>query len=231
MKLTNIVERMDVDLDDDQVWNDDHKERFYPEYQDKLDAHRKEYPNRKFIGAGAFSYIDQDQSPHEMDNVHRTHTEELDGGTLWYQMIINTPNASSNPFLPRVISKGRSNGFPTFQVEKLYPLSKISNDQHILDVFMRQVFGTTNPEVKSNWDFSEMIFSAVDQTSGIKLTPQFQRVASMINRLMDLHPDLGLDIHAGNLMVRITGNMPQLVVVDPLVNDKLMNERMYRGMS
>lgn len=210
----------DVDVLDSK-WDAQNKRNFNDKFQHMIDTRRSQQPSRKHLGSGLFSYVDQDQSPHEMDNVSRIHSDPNDGGLLWYSIIANNPMLASNPYFPRVKSKTNSGGYPEFVVEKLHSLEVFRGNSEVLRFMLEQALGSYPgpehiPEVtiaKFVNTIREYVVMGLDDPEA---SPQFQQVVDLLQDIVNGEGNYAFDIHTGNLMVRITGSAPQLVVGDPL---------------
>lgn len=204
----------------DSEWDSGHKNDFPPAFQKEIERRRRRHPNRKHLGSGLFSYVDQDQSPHEMDNVSRVHSDPNDGSLAWYSIIADNPQLSSNPYLPKVRAKVKAGDYPEFVVEKLYPMSTFKYNSPILRSILSRALGDyPGPEfipTVTGGAFIQAIREYI--VMGLQdpdADPQFQQMVDLLQNIVK-NSNYRFDIHYGNIMFRITGNVPQLVIVDPL---------------
>lgn len=175
-------------------------------------------PNLRWLGTGVSAYVSQSKSPHQMDNVERISSGE-DGTTSYLEAIVNTPAVHDNPFLPKVRSVKREGDLVSVISERLYPYdSKLLFTQKLLEATWERITSDPFPEdVHAQMDALEMIIeqaihhgvSAGVHNDDFKQAIEFIR---NVRRTSGGYPD----IHAGNLMWRMTGTMPQLVITDPL---------------
>lgn len=178
----------------------------------------RQQPNHKYVGSGAGAYVGRKEDPHEMDNIERISDEE-DGTALYLKTIAETPELAKNPFFPRVRQQRTENGVTTAIVERLVPFtSDKMNSIPMLQAVWEDLF---NAELPPDDELYEELTKRIEYTlrknrigqeirDDIK-NPQFKQAIEWLhtNRLGTA------DLHDGNIMWRITGNRPQLVITDP----------------
>lgn len=139
--------------------------------------------------------------------------------------------ASSNPYLPRVLS---ANAMPRIsgknanvhgyvvKVERLYPLLSCSYDE--ITLMGDRLFGQGESSFESMKDFARAVKRSVNGTlSEAVVDQEFKKAAQLIiavaHRVKSKYPinDL-IDLHENNMMVRRTKFGVQLVLSDPLYN-------------
>lgn len=184
----------------------------------------RDVPSHKHLGTGANAYVYQNEDPQEIGNVKRI-SATTDPTSKYLQTILSTPDLHDNPFLPRVHEVKRpSKKTVEIQMEKLYSsmASPLVNDdeQLMLRALWERYFNRPYPEPQ-NYKFIvvalvKILNSAVEENHYRFIKdPQLVEALQFIRAFMlknKAHPD----IHYGNVMWRITGNMPQLVITDPL---------------
>jgi hypothetical protein len=175
----------------------------------------------------AYEFPDSPHRKNEIVKVSKERNEEFyDPFEAYIEMVENFKKAGGqNPYFPRVISHQsyRRNGkiYNKSRVEKLYPLDtpKIIENEELMsslieDMFTKGIMYNSNPV-----EFiTDQITAAVKGNFGLIKDPELLEACKMINKLWR---DWGtetfmIDTHSGNLLWRITGNRPQLVLNDPI---------------
>jgi hypothetical protein len=187
-------------------------------------------PGHKPMGWGVNAYVYKNATPDEMDNVKRI-SSTSDPTVAYLLAIHNDSTLHNNPFLPR-IHKVNSPGkdISEIQMEKLYPLKlpELINDQDqlLMKSLWEQYFITPYPHQEEHPvlaldSLSYKLNQAVVNSSYLNINDkQLIKALKFVKQFIDnsVHIKLHSDIHNGNLMWRITGNKPQLVIVDPLLD-------------
>lgn len=199
------------------------------DYYNKAINDRHDSNKREFKGRGAYAYVDQDKSDHELDNVNRvTSSGNMDGGKVYHQTLFKIQHKINNPFFPKIFSDpGRTDSAIAneYKMEKLYPLTsdKIMSHPSQFQQLLIQLFGQQAaideadvPDSMHNrgvlladW-LSEALLHHVEVRD-----PQLAEALEII-RSIARRNNLHADLHPGNLMWRMTGTRPQLVITDPL---------------
>jgi hypothetical protein len=135
-----------------------------------------------------------------------------------------------NPFFPRIYNaklyrnrnyKGMRDAMEYFimvQIEKLIPFSQ-KNIEDIIPALFKQI-GINDDE---EWNFKQIrdykyAFIGADtaflqKTAARSKNPKFKEAIELLVPYFKQH---GMDLHHGNMMIRLTPHGPQLVLTDPL---------------
>ena len=130
--------------------------------------------------------------------------------------------AEKNPYFPRVYSvnsgKVGKTYHPTYNIEQLTPITNL--DDSVIVGLARAILNV-NEKMLETHGAAELISieieNAIDAPSEIKKTikdPQLAEAIRIISKIYKKN-DFELDLHAKNLMVRLTSVGPQLVITDP----------------
>lgn len=183
-------------------------------------AKQRKAPNHQYVGSGASAYVGRTATPHEMDRVQRT-APEKEGGMIYLRAIANMPDAHNNPFLPRVhATPAGDGGIATYQMERLvaFQSRKIIKNEPLIESLWEQYFTipfSNHDDIASEITNNLDDIVCYDQNTEIIRDPALREALLMIAKLARTH-NLSADIHSENVMWRMTGNMPQLVITDPL---------------
>lgn len=188
-------------------------------------------------GTGHFAKVNQHDSPKRLNQVRKTgqagkigynepspvDDPSKDAYLSYIKMVVE--DKSQNPYFPRVhnVQTFRApNGdiYYNVDLEKLLPFrtEKIYDNEALTDSLRERMFkfDDTNP----NDDFGgyslsqQMMYACEADTNRIrdpKLLDAVQKINSLIEK-SDHHWDMG----SANMMWRLTGNMPQIVLTDPV---------------
>lgn len=179
---------------------------------------RNQDPTLTRLGNGASAIVVQSKSPHQMDNVERLSSGE-DGTSAYLQAIANVPAVHDNPFLPKVRSVRRAEGVMSVVAERLHPYdSKKLFTQPLIQAVWEQITSEPFPTDPAE---QMVCIDALIETSifkGVNKYVHNEQFKQAIEFIRAVRKRFGgyPDIHEGNLMWRMTGTMPQLVITDPL---------------
>ncbi len=106
-------------------------------------------------------------------------------------------------------------------LEKLIPYtsSKIIENKDLIESLYERMFGETinyNPDTFDVNIIRLKLIRGLDNPM-IIADPQLRAALALINEILESNPRFIEDLHTNNLMWRITGTMPQLVLLDPIV--------------
>jgi hypothetical protein len=169
-------------------------------------------------GAGLMSRAYAPTSPKRLNQISKiSKPGKYDDAYMAYLKMIDDFNKSGgqNPFFPRIhelkVYRDK-NGEQQFHVklEKLHPLSIFSkdHDEDLLRSLKENYFGRVLP-------FAAAIDRQLEGDDVVQ-DEDLIEACDMISLLAQRN-DFLIDMHDGNVMWRITGNMPQLVITDPLI--------------
>lgn len=202
-----------------------------------LDSHNNKsfWTDHDNIGQGAFSKVKKFNSPKRLNQVKKTGraanftggkltdtNQETDGYLSYIKMVSKNPN---NPYFPKVhklqVKKGPDGKiYYDADLEKLLPYNtpKIIDNYDLMNSLKEYMF-----------DFSKSINSMLEEYSLADLmsyslnNPQIirdQNLDDALEKIREIISNsnglLGDDVSYQNMMWRITGNMPQLVITDPI---------------
>jgi hypothetical protein len=215
-------------------FSDIYKPKYQPDYVPKNaiklmhSAIRKarEVPGHEHVGTGANAYVYKNTSPQSMDSVNRISSIK-DPTSKYLQTIANTPDLHNNPFLPRIHEvRSLSKRTREVQMEKLYPLNlkALTEDKEqrllrsIWEQYLNEDYDRNNAyltpfEVMNN--LAMHIHMALKNANYSRIKDE-QLIEALEFIRQFVGEEAKPDIHGGNLMWRITGNMPHLVITDPL---------------
>ena len=156
-------------------------------------------------------------------------------GYLQY-VLASKKHSNANPYLPKIHSvtnMGPSQGYHEFEVkmEHLYELSDLSTLEST--TLWNKIFNDTQEDVKY-YELAKVIAKIIKfqrmpenipgLNKDIKIDPLLLRVANLIHKIQQSAPPnsgMRIDIHDQNMMIRRTSVGQQLVITDPLYNDKV----------
>ena len=185
-------------------------------------------PDHEFVGAGLNAYVHRTNNPHSLDRVHRTSAEN-EGTNIYLEFIRTHPRLHNNPWFPKVKgSQRRSNGAVTIDIERLVPFDTPGlgdNVELLTSVWERYIPTRAIPERPDDmidedfarrlaWRLLDHIEFSIKTGRGSD-DPSLRQVHTIITHIRDTH-DMLVDIHAENVMWRLTSVGPQLVITDPL---------------
>lgn len=185
------------------------------------------------VGNGHFAQVTQHDSPKRLNQVNKVGTAgqvggkgpdprprvEEDGYLSYLKMVQD--DTSQNPFFPRIhdlkIRKDPETGNLTYNVklEKLFSFDKIYDNPELVSSMREHLFNVENERVE-HYSLSTLIYAACnDSDYDLVKDPQFLEAIKKIDAIATRYHH-AWDIGPGNVMWRMTGTMPQLVLSDPL---------------
>lgn len=192
---------------------------------------RAEEPDHKYVDSGSYAYVSRRDTPHDMDHVIRL-SPKKDASAMYLKAVYEA-GLHNNPFLPRLLARPKTSGnVQTAQIERLVPFRtpKIMDNRELMLSLWEQWFTNRPTErIQNNIDseLEQWTHEFSEETSGF-MNDYISRGSNKYIKDQDLKDALDFivalrkkhqlleDLHPGNLMWRITGNMPQLVITDPL---------------
>jgi len=196
----------------------------------------RDRPEFKDIGVGSFGRAMQVDRPKRLNQITkigvagkigRKGIDKVDDpskdGYLSYLKMVHKieQDGGYNPYFPRIESlriKKSKNGEIHYHtdLEKLYPYktSKIIQNQELMSSLKDEMFHITKHN--EDYDLSMLVMVACDgERSWIK-DPELAKAVSLIDKVA-AKGHFRWDMGTNNMMWRITGNRPQIVITDPLV--------------
>lgn len=184
-------------------------------------------PEHKFVGAGINAYVHRTDNQHSLDQVHRT-AKPNEGTTLYLDFLRTHPKLYNNTFFPRVKGvRSLHSNTTTMDIERLKPFNTPGlgdNVELLLSLWERyykwrvpiQLKGESDSNYRFDiqWKFLHNLNDVIKYGSGTA-DPQLTQAYKIIDHLRSKH-DQVIDIHSGNVMWRLTGVGPQLVITDPM---------------
>jgi hypothetical protein len=146
-----------------------------------------------------------------------------DDGYLSYlqSVYVAEKQGIQNPYFPvihdlKIFKDDKNKLHYSVNLEKLLPFKtpKIINNSELLSAVCFRMFGKAPYNNKLQFIIENL--DRMLSESNIAVDENLKDVAIMINDIISNNPNLRQDMHVGNVMWRITGNMPQLVIIDPI---------------
>jgi len=213
---------------------EDNEERFMdffaePEVEDHLNKVNRKKKD-KYIGAGTEAHVRQSTSPHEMDRVKRVSSATTSVSKLFLNYLYKHRATQTNPYFPKVFAKKTGGGVLEHHVEKLLPLDtpKLLGNEELMEAVWDKMFNVPTTflgdDYNEAWD--ELIADTIDHiydTENLAAIKD-EQLKEALRILFNIHETatqngirMNSDLHPGNMMWRMTGNMPQLVITDQFV--------------
>lgn len=191
------------------------------------------------LGAGSFATVSHTDSPSKLNQVKKLGRAETftakyskddrreweyaksvdeDGYLSFIQAVIDTK--PRNPYFPRVINlkvkrdpKGEEIYYD-IDLERLHSFRSLDED---VRTSLSEYMFTEEACEKYNGDIVGMISMVLERNrASIVKDPELNDALAIIKSIADSSSDFIFDIKADNMMWRMTGNRPQLVITDPL---------------
>lgn len=224
MKLADILNE-ELSQDDQNRWA---SSPLYYTHSPELKKDIKRQQRRdshKFVNAGSNAYVSKIDTPHDMDRVSRT-SSDTDGGTVYLKYVYNHPELSNNPFFPKVLGNNTTGSVVTYQIERLVEAEVLSDNEYLMESLWNLYFTVPYPpkdHYKSRVDQISSVIADVAKKYKLDIVIKNKQLLSAIKVIQSIsvqrngHDKLNdIDIHTDNIMWRMVGTMPQLVITDPL---------------
>ena len=192
--------------------------------------------NADSVGSGAFGTAYDTKSNKRLNQVTKigrtgsimtgkvaTRVEE-DGWLAWMQAVHRAQKrGENNPYFPIMddlhIRKDKDGVLSyTANLHKLLPFhtEKLTSNIDLMASLREHMFGPTDIKFSDGRDAAQNILFHLNQTSSA-VDRDLAAALNMVDQLIyTSSDDFMKDIHSGNVMWRMTGTMPQLVIVDPI---------------
>jgi len=199
-------------------------------YSDRVEAlHKaaKTDPTKHVKGAGTMAFVYQHNDDHQLDRVERI-SLSADPHTAFMQFIID--NNVKNPYLPRCFGKSDSNGIVQSTMERLVPFA---NPNVATVELVRNLCGkwfqyhishpleTQMDENTTQFECAEYISNIIHDAitsdpDDLIQDPVLLEAIKIIRIVMKSSRSFVADITSENIMWRIAGGVPHLVITDPI---------------
>lgn len=179
-------------------------------------------------GAGSMAYVRQSRSPHEHDTVQRISQGHDPHNTYaWY---VKHHTDGHNPYLPiiRNVQPGDS-GLVTTAMERLIPFTSaqlavpelISGQAGtwFVDSLAQKLRRSVEAASKDHSKCAKIVVYALGTAMNrpdLISDPKLKEAIDIIHQVLSIDPDFRLDLTEDNIMWRITGTKPHLVITDPI---------------
>lgn len=192
-----------------------------PQLKQRVAQARSE-PSHSRVGTGANAYVYKHNTPTDMDYVIRL-SDTRDSAARYLKALKERPDLRKNPYLPRVLKITQlDNATVSIKVERLVPFDTPELVQN--ELMLRSILERITSEDVSHTTPASLSYEIVDIIErGIFYGPNIAHITD--NELADAVKFIRMikdttkskaDIHIGNIMWRMTGSMPQIVITDPL---------------
>lgn len=184
-----------------------------------IDFKRTNDPSHAYVGSGsyAYAYTDDDANFGDVTRIGDTLSTWTDFGYLYLEWVFKNKLWEDNLFFPRVSSIATDNNITFVVSERLLPYgtSAIVDNSKLMRAIYNRLF---NVFASDSSNFRAVIpqalrYIAREQEWGDIKEPKLAEALQMIKKQF---PDSNWDLHAGNLMWRMTAYQPHLVLNDPI---------------
>lgn len=220
MKLSEIYQTPD------DIWDEENEDGVVelPHTAQNVVKNLRSHKRHKYLGSGSYAYVGTNDDDNFGD-VHRVAGVE-DGGSMYLKYLAAHPDFMDNPFFPRVRKVETEKDTQVTIVERLLP-------------FKTDAVYSNGPLIRAIWKryFNITIEDAIHEYGGSfqHAIPYVLRKALIndyvgdikdevlvdaVHKLVQIAQALGdveVDLHQGNIMWRMAGYQPQLVITDPFV--------------
>ena len=200
----------------------------------------------KGVGANSFVYHNQDdgQNLDNVSRVASSEDGADRGYRIYADFLRAHPKLQDNPYLPRIQNVSSDGNVDEYTVERLVPFQSLRvTTVETLLALIERVFTDKIVERIRDTDYTganellviealsheilRVLWGCIGKTPGTSKEqlnmmknyikdPQLVQAIQAINYLLRTKENTSQDLHAGNVMWRITGRTPQLVLTDPI---------------
>lgn len=184
---------------------------------------RDDYTDRGVKTAGYYGKVVSTGDPHTVNKRNFVASDKDNDGYLTYiRAIVDNKLYETNPYAPRVYDIKTiedSRGMLKFDIklETLHPLDNIEHD--ILWMLMDKIVDRSIAQTYDRYSSPRITIGVVlrELCKGkLKTTDRhLNEICELIRNVIKNNPNLELDMHGGNIMVRMSP-YPQLVITDPI---------------
>ena len=222
MKLSDILGEAKVG-DWSDYWSNYNKiEDLHPERRAAITRREEERARAtkktQAVGAGAAAYVHAPTDERQLNKVHRV-THQGEATAVYLNKIAKSRIASANPFFPKVYATRTKSGTVTHTIERLVPFNTIAKNTELLESLREQYFDRDLMYRAAPEDFVNairLVFRKPEYAKDPMLKQAVEFIIHLKQELKDRGQEATVDIHVGNIMWRLTGNIPQLVITDPI---------------
>jgi hypothetical protein len=223
----------------------DNIRRAHPQnVRDRIYA-KQEQGNNIPIGSGANAAVYAKDDPHSLDSVQRVSSKEKRrdlGYHTYAQFLLKYPGLKKNPYLPRIhsVEHDDDNSVVEYEIERLHPFDdpKISHPDMLWAICNKMFTPQQVKWMKEDVDLEPtqrdpreehvVLRRAIAEVIAMCIPggnlddtikdPQLKQAINVVRAVLRHNRGSGVytDIHSDNIMWRMTGTMPQLVITDPL---------------
>lgn len=178
--------------------------------------------NLNDTNAGSYSSVYMPSSQKRLNQIIKiSKKHKFDNAYVLYLKMIDdfNKNGGNNPYFPvihdlKIYHDDKDNLQFNVKMERLFRFQnlKIYDNEDLINSLKEMMFGSTDESIHTY--LVEYLYS--EGTEGFIKDKKLKQALDMIIRLKINNDEINYDLHKGNLMWRITGNMPQLVITDPL---------------
>lgn len=192
--------------------------------------HKRPSPSGKTLGQGSYGRVFSKGNPHTLSKVPTRilSVDAADAYVNYIAYIVDNKLAQETPHFPRVysiktIKDGYDNWKYDIQIEKLHHMLSLTEEQYeaimvnnfninennkieILERPVGYICGVIRSYISGNIHNSPLTIKSESLLNACKILNKYYE---------NLQNDIVLDIHSSNIMVRLTQNIPQLVILDP----------------
>ena len=188
-------------------------ESFEPQFGTFPDTSKK----REDVGGrGIYASVKGDEDPFMINKYSHPHVEDP-GYTAYVKLITDNKLAQANPHFPRIyeISDGKwkMEKLP-FTLRQYFESGDYHENKHNKEVICGMYLNDYDPANFDYWDFTYPYkIKLGTYRKALEIIHKFAKENNSKRESGDVW--LGDDLHASNIMVRLTPQGPQLVITDP----------------
>ncbi len=130
---------------------------------------------------------------------------------------------SPNPYFPvihdlKIMKDAHGKLHYRANLEKLVPFfsDKVVQNEELMNSLYERMFGETYSDDRPIADAMALKLTRGLDNPDIITDKKLRSALALINKILETNPKFMDDMHGNNIMWRITGTMPQLVILDPI---------------
>lgn len=181
-------------------------------------------PSHEHLGTGAYAYVTARKGDQHHDVVTRTST--VNDPTLKYLNVV--AGQSNNPYFPRVKRIAKDGNVASAIIERLVPYDRLIDNELLISSLHQMMFSTPpSPKKEASKSIVSNIKRALQSGDTQHIRDENLKKAVALIHTIGQQNGLSIDLHFNNIMWRITGKMPQLVITDPFDSDDIHPDDSY----